>query len=118
MQIRLFVDEDAMSRSLITGLRARGIDVTTVLDEDRIGIGDEEQLEFAAAEGRVLCTSNVGDFYNLHTQYMQDGRNHAGIIFIAQQRFGVGEQLRRILKLVSARTAEAMRNQVEFLSAW
>jgi hypothetical protein len=32
MQIRLYVDEDAMARTLVRGLRARGVDVTTVLD--------------------------------------------------------------------------------------
>jgi hypothetical protein len=32
MQIRLYVDEDAMARALVSGLRARGVDVITVLD--------------------------------------------------------------------------------------
>jgi hypothetical protein len=30
MQIRLYIDEDAMSRELVNELRARGIDVATV----------------------------------------------------------------------------------------
>jgi hypothetical protein len=30
MQIRLYVDGDAMARALVRGLRARGVDVTTV----------------------------------------------------------------------------------------
>jgi hypothetical protein len=30
----------------------------------------------------------------------------------------VGEQMRRLLRLMAAKSAEEMENQVEFLSAW
>ena len=30
----------------------------------------------------------------------------------------VGEQMRRLLRLISSLTAEEMRNRIEFLSAW
>jgi hypothetical protein len=33
MPIGLYIDEDAMVRSVVSGLRARGVDVRTVLDE-------------------------------------------------------------------------------------
>jgi hypothetical protein len=118
MRIRLYIDEDAMSRPLVNGLRARGIDVITVAEEKRRGLNDELQLEFATRQGRVLCTSNIGDFYRLHTEYLRQGKAHAGIIFIPQQRYGVGEQIRRLLKLISTKSAETMQSQVEFLSAW
>jgi hypothetical protein len=35
MQIRLYMDEDVMSRALVNGLRARGIDVATVGGEGK-----------------------------------------------------------------------------------
>jgi len=38
MQIRLCIDEDTMSRSLLKGLRTRGIDVISVFDEDTVGL--------------------------------------------------------------------------------
>jgi hypothetical protein len=118
MKIRLYIDEDAMSRALINGLRARGVDVTSVKEEERRNLDDRSQLEFSTKQGRVLCTSNIGDFYQLHTEYLRQGKNHAGIIFIPQQRYSVGEQLRRLLKLISTKSAETMQSQVEFLSAW
>ena len=62
MQIRLYVDEDAMARTLVQGLRARGIDVRTVLDENMSGRSDEAQLDHAIQLGRVLYTFNVGHF--------------------------------------------------------
>src|ERR1700730_1291268 len=59
MQIRLFVDEDAMAHALVTGLRARGIDVLTVGEGARRRLDDDEQLEFATSQGRVLYTFNT-----------------------------------------------------------
>ncbi len=42
----------------------------------------------------------------------------AGIILAPQQRYGIGEQLRRLLRIHAHRTAEDMANQLEFLSHW
>lgn len=107
-----------MRRSLVRGLRARGIDVSTALDADMIERADKEHLDFATAQGRVLCTFNVGDFYDLHSQYLAEDRFHAGMILMQQQRLSVGEQMRRLLRLVALKSAEDMENSVEFLNAW
>jgi len=49
---------------------------------------------------------------------MVEGHAHAGIIFGQQQRYSVGEQMRRLRRLIALRSAEAMQNQIEFLSNW
>jgi hypothetical protein len=54
-------------------------------------------LAFATERGCVLDTFNVSDFYRLHAQWMTCGRGHGGMVLVPQQRFSVGEQLRRIL---------------------
>jgi hypothetical protein len=118
MQVRLFVDEDAMAQALVTGLRARGVDVLTVGEEARTKLEDDEQLEFATSLGRVLYTFNTSDFYRLHTEWLTQGKAHAGIAFAPQQRYAVGEQIRRLLKLMRVRSAEEMVGNVEFLSHW
>ncbi len=118
MTIRLYFDEDSMRYVLINALRARGIDVQTALEVEMIERSDEEHLEFATAQGRVLCSFNVGDFYRLHTSYMAQHKSHPGIILARQQQYAVGEHMRRLLKLMAHVTAEDMRNRVEFLSAW
>jgi hypothetical protein len=64
-----------------------------------------------------LFTHNVGDFCRLHGQLLREGKPHAGIV-VAEQGSPVGERLRRLLKLNDARTAEQMRNCLEFLSNW
>ncbi len=105
MQIRLYVDEDAMARTLVQGLRARGVDLITVLDAGMSEQDDSAQLEHAAAQGRVLYTFNVGHFYQLHSEYLAQGKNHAGIIVVHRQRYSVGEQIRRLLKVINTKSA-------------
>lgn len=116
--IRLYCDEDSMDRDLVRALRARGVDVTTAFEEDMIDRADEEHLDYATQQGRALFSFNRGDFYQIHTEYLSQGKSHAGIILANQQPYSVGEQMRRILRLIAARSAEDMKNWVEFLSAW
>jgi hypothetical protein len=118
MMIRLYREEDSMRRSLVRALRARGVDVITALEAGIIGRTDEQQLECATTQGRVLYSFNVAHLYRLHTAYVTQGRSHAGIVLARQQRYSVAEQMRRLLKLTASMSAEEMKNRVEFLSAW
>ena len=114
-QIRLLIDEDAQHRGLAPALRARGVDVTTVRETGLLGADDETILTHAVAASRALYTFNAGDFCRLHTQFIQQGREHAGIIIVPRQRYSVGEQLRRLFNLINNHSAEDMRNQLAFL---
>ena len=49
---------------------------------------------------------------------MRSGQNHAGIILVVQQRYSIGEQSHRLLRLIKTLSAEEMENRLEFLSAW
>jgi uncharacterized protein with PIN domain len=118
MKIQLYVDEDAMAHRLAQELRMRGIDVTTALEEAMIEHDDVDHLEYACTQDRVLYSFNIGDYYQLHTEFLTQGKEHAGIILAQQQRYSIGEQLRRLLRIIAVRSAEDMRNRIEFLSAW
>ena len=113
-RIRLYVDEDAAQHAVVDGLRSHGIDVLTVLETGIIGESDEEQLTFAAAQGRAIYTLNVSDFCRLHTEFLASGRQHSGIIVIPRQRYSVGEKIRRLLQIVNSLTAEQMCNRLEY----
>ncbi len=116
--ISLYIDEDAMDADLVAALRARGVPVTSAMEAGLIGKDDEAQLSFGAAHGLVLYTFNVCDFYRLHSAWAACGRFHAGILMGSQQRYSIGSQLNRILRLRAAKTAGAMHNRIEFLSRW
>ncbi len=110
-----------MSHALVRGLRARGVDVITALEEGMIERGDQKHLEYAAKLQRVLYSFNVADFYDIHSRYLSDDREHAGLILARQprqQQFTVGEQLRRLLRLIAKVPADQIKNRVEFLGAW
>lgn len=118
MKIRLYLDEDAMAEDLVRALLSRGADLTTANLEGMIERDDEDHLDYAISQGRVLYSYNVGDYLALHGQFLQQGKFHSGIILTQQQKYGIGEQMRRILRLISALSAEEMENRLEFLSVW
>ena len=114
----VYIDENAMRSEVVSALRSRGVQVVTVFDARRLERPDEDQLAFATAQASVLYSFNVGDFLQLHREWAASGRDHAGMILSQQQRYSVGEQLRRILRIREALSAADMRNRVEFLSNW
>lgn len=116
--IQIYVDEDAAHRALVDALRCRGLTVLTALEAGLTGTPDEDQLAFATERGCVLYSHNTSDFYRLHTEWISAGRKHAGMILAPQQRFSVGEQLRRILRIRATANAESMRNRIELLTNW
>jgi len=59
MQIRLYLDEDAMDSDLVHALRMHGIDVTTALAEGLIEHYDNDHLAFAASQSRALYSFNA-----------------------------------------------------------
>jgi len=117
MELRLYLDEDSMDQRLVRALRARGMDVETALDADMVARSHEEHLAYAAVSDRVLHTFNVADFYELHGQFVEEGREHAGLVLGTQQRYTVGERMRKLLQLRAERTAEEMQNRVLFLAS-
>jgi hypothetical protein len=115
-RIRLYFDEDSQGIRLVRALRARQIDVVTC---NEVGLGeqdDESQLTYSTAENRVIFTFNRSDFARLHKQWLVSGRSHAGIIVSGQLRIGL--LLQRILKLIDERSAEDMRDRIEYLGNW
>lgn len=114
--IKLYLDEDTISRSLVRALRARNIDVLTAQEAERKGVSDTDQLVYATAAGRVIFTFNTRDYVQLHAQFLAQRREHSGIIVSDQLQVGV--ILRRLLLLVDARSADEMRNWLEYLSNW
>jgi hypothetical protein len=118
VKLRLYFDEDSMSHALIVGLLARGVDVASALEAGMVERSDEEHLEYATADGRALYTFNIADFSRLHATWLGAARSHAGLILCRQQQYTVGEQMRRLLKLIAARSSEDMANRAEYLSAW
>lgn len=117
-RIRFYLDEDIMDSSLVQALRVRDVDIITVVEAGRGGLLDEEQLLWATAQNRVICTCNIGDFARLHRAILDEGQTHAGIILIPQQVYSVGARSRGLVKIFATKTAVEMRDKLEFLSKY
>ena len=115
--IRFYLDEDATSKRLLQALRNRGADVLSASEVDMLARSDEQQLVWALEHQRIIFTFNVRDFYRIHSDWLQSGTSHAGIIF-GKQEHSIGNQMRGLLRLASIKTAEEMINNVEFLGRW
>jgi hypothetical protein len=116
--IRLYLDEDAAQHDLIAALRLRKVEVTSAQEQGLVEVPDLAQLEWCRAKARVLYTFNVRHFYALHGEFMRSAREHAGIILAPQQRYSIGGQMRRLLRLIERTSAEEMASHIEYLSAW
>ncbi len=78
---------------------------------------DEEQLEFAAREGRVLVTANQGHFARLHWECVAAGRTHAGIV-IVPQLMDLKLRMQKFRNLLSTTSPEELAAQLIYLSSW
>jgi predicted nuclease of predicted toxin-antitoxin system len=77
-QIRFYTDEH-VSKAVIRALRRRSVDVLTVPEAGLLSASDEEHLQRASHEGRVIFTQD-DDFLRLAAEV-----EHPGVVYAAQE---------------------------------
>lgn len=107
-RIRYFLDEH-VSHAIAHGLRARGVDVLTVVDAGLLHAPDEQLLQFAEEHSRVIYSQDA-DYLRLHAQ----GMPHAGIVY-ARQQTSVSVAISGLMLIFEAMKSDEMQNHVEFL---
>ena len=107
--LRFHLDEH-VSLAVATGLRLRGIDVTTAHEAGLIGASDDEHLAFALKESRVIVS------HDRHCpRFHATGQKHAGIAYCYQQKYSIGELVRALVLLRDCLSAEEMDGTLEYL---
>ncbi|MEZ8217686.1 putative nuclease, contains PIN domain, potential toxin-antitoxin system component [Candidatus Fervidibacteria bacterium JGI MDM2 SSWTFF-3-K9] len=115
--LKIYLDE-CISPDLASAMRQRGWDVISAHEVGLVGVTDEEQLEFAAQTGRVLLTFDIRDFQELAKRWLQQGREHAGILLCQHlPKQAYGRLLQRLEQVRSILTAEQIHNTVVWLGA-
>lgn len=83
--MRLLLDAHISGRAVADRLRERSHDVRAA-DEERAldGWDDEQLLELASSEERIMVTFNVRDFPRIVGEWAAAGRHHAGCLIIVR----------------------------------
>lgn len=81
--MRYYLDED-LSEKIAEIARCRGLDVLSARECGNKGLRDDQQLSFAAGEGRCLVTRNRDDFLEATTRFFERGWPHAGVLVISR----------------------------------
>ncbi|MBS1869938.1 MAG: DUF5615 family PIN-like protein [Actinobacteria bacterium] len=77
--MRLLLDAHVSGRRIGSALRERGHDVLAVDEErDLDGCPDEELLELATSQKRVLVTFDAADFPRICHEWLESGKPHHG----------------------------------------
>ena len=113
--IRIYLDEDVHT-FIAQALRLRGWQALTTEEARRRSTTDLEQITFATDHEYAILTYNIRDFPRLHHEIVTRGETHAGII--AAKREDPHRNVRALLNLLTARSAEAMRGQLVYLNNW
>jgi uncharacterized protein with PIN domain len=102
-RIKFYMDEH-VAKAVTEGLRRRGVDVVTVQELGLQAAEDQQHLQRATQEGRVVVTQDT-DFLRLHAA----GVSHRGIVYTPQQTPVPHMLIHDVL------TSEDMIRHVEFL---
>jgi len=111
--VALYTDTDVHGK-LAVKIREKGFDAGSAYEKHNDGLNDDQQLEYAALHGRALLTHNTKHFEPLYRQWWEAGKHHSGVV--VSQKFGLGEMLKRTLRLLNHVTADEMRDNLKNLA--
>ena len=116
--MRLMLDVHLSGRVLGGALQERGHDVLAVDQSPELReLEDEELLRFAREEGRILVTSNIGDYMEHTTTWAYAGESQAGVIMVVYQatRARFGALIRGIVELLEGTSQEQWTDRIGWL---
>jgi len=112
---KFFTDEDIYA-AVAPALRKAGLDAVSTPESGRLGESDESQLAWAEQEGRALLTFNVAHFASMHTEWIRQGRHHAGVVLSSQRP--IGDLLRRLFHLCATLDSDSLKDRLEYIVDW
>ena len=116
MTARFLLDEHVWAGLIRVG-ETIGADVIAVQSRLPEGSADEDVLDLAALEGRVLLTSNTRDFAPLAAEWFLAAKEHSGIIIVPGQT-DRSLLTRGLQAIYSQETAVSLKNTFRFLREW
>jgi len=100
--------------AIAAGLRRRGIDVITCLDDGTTTLDDDLLLDRTTSLGRVLFTQDE-DLLAIAQRRQQTGRDFSGVAYAHQLKITIGQAINDLELLANVYEPDDMRNRVEYL---
>ena len=104
----VFYTNESVSVAVSEGLKRRGVKAISARDVGNLGLSDEEQLAHASKNNLVIVTHD--DFLSMAMEF-----EHSGIAYVHQEKYKVGDLIRKLKLLWETTQSENMINHVEFL---
>lgn len=105
----VFYTNESVSVAVSEGLKRRGVNAISARDAGNLGLSDEDQLAFANKNNLVIVTHD-DDFLSMAMEF-----EHNGIAYVHQEKYKVGDLIRRLKLLCETTQSENLINHVEFL---
>ena len=113
MTLALYMDHH-VPRQITQGLRLRGIDVITALEDDAHELEDADLLKRATELSRVLFTRD-DDLLVLAREWQTSGLFFAGVVYAHQLRVSIGACVEDLSIIAQAGEPDDLANGVRFL---
>ena len=113
MSIGLYIDQH-VPKAITDGLRLRGVDCITALEDDASEMEDPDLLDRATALGRVLVTSDKDSLVEA-SKRLSEGITFGGIVYTHPMRVAIGACIDDLEILVKTAMPQEVINRVQFL---
>jgi predicted nuclease of predicted toxin-antitoxin system len=115
--LKFYLDEN-ITPDIAPAAARLGIDATSARAAGMLGKTDEEQLAYAASEGRCIVTCDVEDFNDLARRWRAADRSHAGILLVSRKINSdrSGEVARALLRLNDAQPDQTLADLLLWLN--
>ncbi len=113
MSLPLYFDHH-VKVAIVKGLRRRGVDILTCVEDGTDRSTDAEILQRATELGRPVFTQD-DDFLAVADEWMAVGRDFAGVIYAHQLGITIGKAIRDLELIAKVFDLIDMRNRIEFI---
>ena len=104
-----FYTNESVNVAVAEALKRRGVKVKSARDADNLGVSDKDQLDYANKNNLVIVTHD-DDFLSIAIN-----SKHNGIAYVHQQKYSVGDLIRKLKLLWDLVEQKDIINHVEFL---
>jgi hypothetical protein len=110
MSVALYLDVH-VPLAVAYQLRRRGVDVVHAIEERTNRLKDDELLDLARQQGRVVVTQDIR-FCAMAQDWQRQGRSFAGLIFGSQRGTSIGTLVKDLEVVAKATEPAEWANQV------